>query len=155
MAAPQPGTGQHEKSCHHPTEEIVTRKNFWSVLLVVALSSAVATPARAGTLSNDAHNIEVGIVVAAVAVVVVVILVIHHEAVKGKTITGCVSSGVNGMTITDQKNQRVYALLGNTAGIAPGERLKLHGWKLNPQGTDTMPGWEATGVVKDLGVCHP
>ena len=45
---------------------------------------------------------------------------------KKRTITGCVTSGQNGMTVTDEKDKQVYALSGDTTGIKPGDRVT---WK--------------------------
>jgi hypothetical protein len=134
----------------------VTQKGFWRVLLVAVIGLALAIPARADsdTLNNNARNIAIGIGVAAAAVIVVLVIVIHHEAVKGRTITGCVSSGAGGMTITNEKDHRVYALVGGTEGIVAGERMKLHGQRLYPPG-DAMPSWETTKVARDFGVCRP
>ena len=62
---------------------------------------------------------------AAVAVVVVVaVLVTHH---KTQRITGCVNTGPNGMSLTDEKDNRSYALSGSSAGVKPGDRMTLEG----------------------------
>ena len=123
-----------------------------SGVLIVALTLALATPIRADTLKTDAHEIEIGIGVAAAAVVIVVVLVIHYST-KKRAITGCVTSGANGMSITDEKDKQVYSLSGNTANIKPGDRMKLQGKKL--KGADKTLGWEAKEVTKDFGVCQP
>ena len=74
----------------------------------------------------------IGIVAVTAAIAVVVTIVVIHYS-KKRTITGCVDSGANGMTITDERDQRVYVLSGNTAGVTPGDRTKFQGQKVNPR----------------------
>jgi hypothetical protein len=89
------------------------------------------------------------------AVAVVITVVIMHESRKDRTITGCVKSPENGTTnITDEKDGQVYTLSGDTAGIKPGDRMKLKGKKAKPKGERSRV-WVATSVTKDFGVCQP
>jgi hypothetical protein len=97
----------------------------------------------------------IGIIVVAVAVVAVIVIVVVHESTKKRTITGCVSSGPNGMTVTDEKDSQIYALSGNTVGITPGDRMKLQGKKIKLKGPDKKLVWEARSVAKDFGACQP
>jgi hypothetical protein len=92
-------------------------------------------------------------VFAAVAGVAVVstILIIHYS--KKRTITGCVNSGKNGLTVTDENNKRIYLLAGNTMGLTPGDRMKLHGRKEKSNGPDKTLVWNTEKVTKDYGVC--
>lgn len=128
------------------------QKSFCRTVIVLFLSTCLVIPSQADTLKSDVRNIEIGIVVVAAAVVVVAVLVVRHE--RRQTITGCVHSGANGNTITDEKNQRVYALSGNTVGIAAGKRLKLQGKELKSQGPESVRGWRATKIAGDLGACR-
>jgi hypothetical protein len=132
----------------------MSQRSFWRVLLISIVCVALATPATAGTLDNNARNIVIGIVAATAAVAVVVTVVVIHYSRK-RTITGCVNAGASGMTITDERDQRVYAVSGNTAGVAPGERMKLRGQRLKSRGADKTHTWVATEVAKDFGVCRP
>jgi len=96
----------------------------------------------------------VGALAAAAAVVVVVVIVAVHYS-KKRTITGCVSSGANGMTLTDEKDKQIYELSSNTEGIKPGDRMKLHGKRVTTKGPDKKLVWETKSVEKDFGVCQP
>jgi len=132
----------------------MTPKCLWSGILIIALSVALATPARADQLNNDARNIVIGIVaVTATVAVLITVLVLHRP--KNRAITGCVASGENGMTVTDARDRQVYALSGNTTGIKPGDRMTLQGKKRKANGPDKTVTWETTQVVKDYGVCQP
>ena len=129
-------------------------QKFWRGLLIAALCVGLAAPARADTsLKTAATEIVIGIVVVAAAVTVLAVVLIRKS--KQTTITGCVSSEQNGMTITDEKNKQTYTLSGNTAGTKPGDRMKLKGKKVKTKSIDKKLGWETAAVTKDLGVCHP
>jgi hypothetical protein len=131
------------------------QKYIWRAVLVVALSLAFSAPAKADNLDNAGRNIVIGIVAVTAAVAVVVTVVIMHESRKDRTITGCVKSRENGTTnITDEKDGQVYTLSGDTAGIKPGDRMKLKGKKAKPKGEQSRV-WVATGVTHDFGVCQP
>jgi hypothetical protein len=129
-------------------------KSIWRAVLVVVLSLALATPAKANNLDNTGRNIVIGIVVVTAAVAVVITVVILHESKKDRTITGCVKSEGNGMTIADERDQQVYSLTGNTVGITPGDRMSLKGKKAKSKG-DQPRVWVATSTIKDFGVCQP
>ena len=128
---------------------------YVSGILIIALVLALSTPARADNLSTLGEHILIGIVAAAAAVgVVATVLILHYS--KKRAITGCVNSGTDGMTITDEKDKQIYALSGNTTSIKPGDRMKLRGRKGKAMGPDkTTPVWEAKQVAKDFGVCRP
>ena len=130
------------------------QKNIWRAVLIVALSLALATPAKANNLDNAARNIVIGIVaVTATVAVVATVLIIHYS--KKRAITGCVRPGANGMTITDEKDNQIYGLSGNTADIVPGNRMKLHGEKIKSKGSDKALIWDEKNVIKNFGVCQP
>lgn len=133
---------------------MVTSKCVCRGVLIVVLSVALASPARANTLPS-AGEIIGGIVAATAAIAVVITVVLLHESKKDRTITGCVSSTASGMTIADEKGKQVYALSGNTVGITPGERMSLKGKKAKSKATNQTLVWVATSVTKDFGVCQP
>jgi hypothetical protein len=138
-------------------EDIMTQRSLWRGVLIVVLCGALATPARAqsggGRIGPSNGTIVGAIVGIAAALVVVAVVAIHYS--KKRQITGCVNSAGSGMTVTDEKDRQVYTLSGNTAGIKPGDRMKLQGKKVKSKGADKTLIWEATRVSKDLGVCQP
>jgi len=81
--------------------------------------------------------------------------VVVHKSSSKKTITGCVSSGEGGMSLTDEKDKRIYALSGNTADIKPGDRVTLQGKKVKPKGANTPSALEVSKQTKDFGACQP
>lgn len=130
----------------------MTQKFLSRGVLIVVLCVALSAPARANTsLKTAATEIVIGIVVVAAAATVLVVVLIHKS--RKTAITGCVSSGENGMNITDEKDRQIYALSGNTTGVKPGERLRLKGSKAKAKGSDKRLVWEAEAITKDFGIC--
>jgi len=153
-------------SINHPSsleEKIVIQKTFWRASVILGFSFALCMPADAqapsvgiinGPIGGVTTGEVVGAIVAAVAVVVVVVIVAVHYS-KKRTITGCVSSGANGMTLTDEKDHQIYALSSHTESIKPGDRMKLRGKRLKSKGPDKKLVWESKNIIKDYGVCQP
>ena len=126
--------------------------NVWRTSLVVVLSVALAAPARAESIGTAGAHVTIGILVVSVAVGVLVSFLIVHHAHKKSAITGCVTSGANGMSIADKKDKRTYALSGDPPGIKPGDRMTLEG-KRKQSGNALV--FQAQAVTKDFGVCQP
>jgi hypothetical protein len=132
----------------------MTQKSLWRGVLIIVLCVALAAPARANTsLKTAATEIVIGIVAVAAAATVLVVVLIHKS--KKSAITGCVTPGENGLTITDENDRQIYTLSGNTSGIKPGDRMKLQGKKVKLKSTDKTHVWEVKTVAHDLGVCRP
>ena len=135
----------------------MTSRSIWCVILAIALVMALSTTANAqlgavsGRIGPNPGPIIAG-VVAAIAVVVIVAVVVIHKGSEKRTVTGCVKSGADGMTLIDDGDRRLYVLSGNTAGINPGEQLRLQGRKIK---NGKALGWETRKVGADLGVCQP
>ena len=126
--------------------------NLWRVVLIVVVSVALAAPVRAESLATAGKQIEVGIVVVSVAIGVLVTFLIVHYTHKKSTITGCVMSGATGLSLTDEKDKRLYALSPDSAGVKAGERMTLEGKR--KQSGKTMV-FDTHGVTKDFGACAP
>jgi len=127
----------------------------WCAVLIVVLCVALVTPAGAQSGGKIVSNgTIVGVIVGVVAAVVVVALVAIHYS-KKRTITGCVSSAGSRLTITAENDKQVYVLSGNTAGIKPGDRMRVQGKKVSSKSTSQTLVWEAKAVSQDFGVCQP
>jgi hypothetical protein len=144
----------------HIKENGMSSKHAGCVALIIALSFVLHVPAEAqfcctttGSKPFVSGGTIVGVVVGvAVVVAVVTVAIVHYS--KKRAITGCVVSGDSGMTLTDEKNKQIYTLSGDTAGIKPGDRMKLQGKKVKPKGPKTRV-WETKDVAKDFGTCQP
>jgi hypothetical protein len=130
------------------------QKFLWRGVLIVALCAVLAIPAHADQLGDDIRNAVIGIVAVSVALVVITVVIVH-ESRKKRTVTGCVISGANGMSVTDEKDKRIYALSGNSADIKPGDRVTLQGKKAKPNGANAPLAWDINKETKDFGACQP
>jgi hypothetical protein len=125
-------------------------KWFWRGVLIGVLSLALATPSRAESVQTADKQVVAGIVVMSVGIgVLVTVLIVRHNSKQNK-ITGCISSGTKGLSVTDEKDQRAYALSGDANGVKPGERMTLEGKR-----NRTTIIFQARQVSKDLGACRP
>jgi len=114
----------------------------------------IAPGTQFGPSKGEVAGIIAGVVAGVVVTVIVVVVLVHRHSARARTITGCVSAVTNEITVTNEKDKRVYALCGNTAGVKLGERLTLQGNKINPSGTDLLR-WNVSQIQKDYGVCQP
>jgi uncharacterized protein (DUF58 family) len=130
----------------------VPRKCLWRGVLILVLCVVLAIPVKASGYPSGG-GIVAGVVAGLAALVVVTVVVIHRSSPK-RTITGCVSSGENGMSVTDEKDKKIYALSGNTASIKSGDRVTLQGKKVKSKDAKTALAWEATKETKDFGACQ-
>lgn len=126
--------------------------HLWRASLIVVLSVALAVDARAESLQTAGDQIVAGIVVVSVGVGVLVTFLILHQKHKKSIVTGCVHPGPSGMNVTDEKDKRTYALVGDPVGIKPGNRMTLEGKR---QQSAQGPVFQAQAVTKDFGVCPP
>src|SRR5579863_9639945 len=114
-------------------------RNIWKVILIAILSIALVRPARAESLDTAGKQIYAGIAVVSAAIAVGIVLIVLHEKHKTRAITGCVTSGASGTSVTDDKDKRVYVISGDPVGIKPGDRMTIQG---KPRG-GKMPVFEA------------
>src|ERR1700689_3989215 len=101
--------------------------NLCRIVLIAALSVALATPARAESLQTAGDQIVIGIVVVSAAVGVLVTYLVLHQRHKPSVLTGCVASGPAGLSVTDEKDKRIYALAGDPVGVKAGDRMTFEG----------------------------
>jgi hypothetical protein len=124
----------------------------WRAVLIVVLSMALTAPARAESLATAEKQVITGIVVVSIGVGVLITYLIVHYKHKKSTITGCVVSGANGLSLTDEKDKRAYTVSGDPVGVKPGERMSLEGKRKE---SGKMLVFEAHSVTKDFGACQP
>jgi hypothetical protein len=138
-------------------EDSVTSRYFWCGVLIVALSVTLSPSAEAQSGGGKivSNGTIVGIVVGVVAAVVIVAVVLVHKSSGKRTVTGCVGSGADGISVTNEKDKRVYALGGDTAGIKLGDRMSLQIKKMKSKEAGKPQVWETGKIDKDLGVCRP
>jgi hypothetical protein len=138
-------------------EGSVTSRYFWCAVLVVALTVTLppSVEAQSGGGKIVSNGTIVGVVVGVVAALVIVAVVLVHKSSGKRTVTGCVGSVADGVSVTNEKDKRVYALGGGTAGIRPGDRMSLQIKKMKSKEAGKPQVWETEKVDKDFGVCRP
>lgn len=143
----------------------MTRNFVWRSVLIAVLSLALATQGLAqprlavhpdllssssgGGFQKIRDEVVAGIVVAAVVVTVVVIVLVKH---RPQRVTGCIAAGANGMSVTDEKDKRSYALSGSMAGVKAGYRMTLEGKRKH---AGQVLAFETHKVGRDFGACRP
>lgn len=132
----------------------MTHKQLCCGILIVVLTVGLVTPPRADGLDAQGVLIVVAATTLAAAIAVVALVGVHHRR-KKIAITGCVRSGDEGATITDEEDGKIYALSGDMTGTKPGDRMTLLGKKVKSKGASTTRGWETKDVFKDYGACQP
>jgi hypothetical protein len=134
----------------------VTSKYLWCGVLIVALGVTLSTSAEAQTGGGKivSNGTIAGVIVGVLAAVVIVAYVVIHESSQKRSITGCVIPGASGMSVTDEKDKRSYALSGNTGDIKPGDRVTVEGKKIKPKGVGKPVVWETKTISKDFGSCQ-
>jgi hypothetical protein len=101
--------------------------------------------------SGDALGIAVG-VAAAGAIGVATAVAVNHER---HILKGCVSSGPDGLRLTKDSDKKTYSLVGITADVKSGEKVRLHGTKQKKQkGSPGNQQFLVERVSKDLGPCE-
>jgi hypothetical protein len=106
------------------------RRKLPVLLLCVSLLLFIE-PAKAqtggpiGITKSQATWIIVGIVAAGAAIGIGIYLAIHHS--HDRSITGCAVSSGGSLSLQHEGDQRSYNLLGDTAAIKPGDRVRVSG----------------------------
>ncbi len=131
-------------------------KSFWVGVLIFTLGFLpVDTEAQTGSKKIVSTGTIIGVIIAVAAAVAIIAVVVVRKSSEKRTITGCVNSEPNGMSLTDDKDNRSYDLSGNGTGIKAGDRMTLQVKKVKSKNAGKTPVWEAKRVTKDFGLCHP
>lgn len=77
---------------------------------------------------------------------------VYYLARAPRNLTGCVFSTPAGPQLNSEYDRQNYVLLGDTAGIKPGNRLRLAGKRQKRSALD--PEFVVTGLAKDFGPCQ-
>jgi hypothetical protein len=129
------------------------RKLFRRALIVVLclLLITPTSPAKAESFGAIKDEVIIAIVVAGAAIGVGLYFAFHH----GASLKGCAASGPGGLALTNQGDQLVYQLSGDTADIKPGDLVRVKGKKRHAK--VSTPTFLVEKLSKDYGPCpiHP
>ena len=119
---------------------------------LVSLSSVFLLPAHVNMVGPRTGEV-VGIIVGVAAGITVVGILIYHASHKHPSITECVASGADGLTLQNEKDKKVYDLSGDSAALRVGERFTLTGKK--SKDSNGKPSFQVEKLTKDYGPCSP
>ena len=133
----------------------VGHRNLLAMVAACALlltATATAQP-QSGTIGGvtggDAVAIGVAIAVIGAGIGFGVFYAVHH----GHSLDGCAVSGANGLELQNRGDQQTYALVGDTAGIKPGKRVRISG-KKEKKSRGAHPQFLVEKLNKDFGACN-
>ena len=112
----------------------------------------VSTPAKAESLNAAADQIVIGIVAVVGAITVGVIFAIHHRNME--FVSGCAASGPDGLALQNEGDQKTFLLLGKTADVKPGDRVRVKGKRVKAtKGSNSNPTFQVEKLANDYGAC--
>ena len=97
----------------------------------------------------------IAIIVGAVVVLTGVGFLVYHETHKHPSITGCVASGADGLTLQNEKDKRAYVLSGDSAVLKVGERVTVRGKRVKVKDASGKLSFQVDKRTKDFGACIP
>ena len=119
-----------------------------ALLLAATATAQPQSGTIGGVTGGDAVAIGVAIAVIGAGIGFGVFYAVHH----GHSLDGCAVSGANGLELQNRGDQQTYALVGDTAGIKPGERVRISGKKEKKSG-GVHPQFLVEKLNKDFGAC--
>jgi len=119
-----------------------------ALLLAATATAQPQSGTIGGVTGGDAVAIGVAIAVIGAGIGFGVFYAVHH----GHSLDGCAVSGANGLELQNRGDQQTYALVGDTAGIKPGERVRISGKKEKKSG-GAHPQFLVEKLNKDFGAC--
>jgi len=132
----------------------VGHRNLLAMVAACALlltATATAQP-QSGTIGGvtggDAVAIGVAIAGIGAGIGFGAFYAVHH----GHSLDGCAVSGANGLELQNRGDQQTYALVGDTAGINPGERVRISG-KKEKKSRGAHPKFLVEKLNRDFGPC--
>ena len=90
-----------------------------------------------------------GIAAAGAGIGIGVYFLVRHD----HTLTGCTASGTNGLELQSEGDHQTYDLIGSTADIKLGSRVRVSG-KKKGKSTSGNRTFLVERFSKDLGLCH-
>ena len=140
------------------TNMIAVARRLLIKVAVCGLLATTASAARAQFMEDsqtlcgcksEVEGIAAGIAAGAAAITIVAIIEVRHH----NSVTGCTVSGPNGLDLKTEDG-RDFVLLGATAGIKAGERIKVSGSrKKKVDGVTDRESFVVNKVAKDYGSC--
>jgi hypothetical protein len=134
-------------------------RSITTMIALGALSSMMTVPAegQSGSWNLDIgpSNGQIAAVVAGIAITGAAIGIgIYFLARHDHSLTGCADSGVSGLVLQKDSDPQIYALIGDTAAIKPGQRIRVAGKRKKKDASGNRT-FLVEKLSKDLGPCTP
>jgi hypothetical protein len=125
-----------------------------SILAMVAVcallvSTTDTAKAQIGVTRTQAGWIGFGVAAIGAGIGIGVFYAVHH----GHSLNGCALSGPDGLELQDRGDQQTYALIGEVAGIKPGDRVRVSGKKAKKKAAGASQQFLVEKVSRDFGAC--
>lgn len=136
----------------------MTKSSLVSTSIALALCLLLTMPAfpQSGGGHIGPSNGEIIGVIAGVAVGLTVVgVLVYHQTHKHASMTGCVASGADGLTLQNEKDKKVYALSGDSATLKPGERVTVKGKRGKVKDASGKLSFQVEKRTKEFGACTP
>ncbi len=126
------------------------RRNLLAVIAVCVLLVTTSDTAKAqiGVTNTQARWIVVGIAAIGAGIGIGIFYAFHH----GHSLDGCALSGPNGFELQNRGDQQTYALIGEVAGVKPGDRVRVSG-KKDKKKSGGPQQFLVEKLTKDYGAC--
>ena len=135
----------------------VRSRNLSAVLTICALlATTEAAEARGAHPHTSGFNIGpsagnvVGVVVGFAAVGAAIGVDVYFAGRHNHSLTGCAGTGPDGLQLVSEGDKQSYSLVGDLAGVTPGDRVRVSG-KRKKQGTSQT--FLVEKVSRDFGAC--
>ena len=124
-----------------------------AALIVAALLACRPVEAQftggIGPTKGQVVGVVIGIVAVTAAITVGVVYAVKHKP----SVTGCAVEGPSGLTLRNEADSQSLVLTGNTAGIKPGDRVKVNGKREKEAKGSTTRGFVVADLKRDYGKC--
>jgi hypothetical protein len=125
-------------------------RNFSVKAAICALLLISATRPADASIPTQSDVVWIGIAIGAIGagIGIGIYYAVHH----GHSMKGCAVSGSGGLQLQSQGDRQTYALVGDVAGIKPGERVRVSG-KKSKTANGASPQFIVEKLSKDYGSC--
>ena len=124
----------------------------WTLSVALVLSCFPSAHAQAPVPTNFGHIGPSGAqVAAAIAGTAAVSGVVLYFSLRKPSLVGCTETLDSGISVKNEKDDRVYALTAARLDVKPGRRVKLQGKKL--KGKDGTLSFRVRTIAHDYGPC--
>jgi hypothetical protein len=124
-------------------------RNEITTLLICTLLLLSPRPAKA-SIPTSGQVVLIFVGVAAIGAAIGV--GIYFAVRRPPSIAGCTFSSANGLSLQNEGDQQTYTLIGDTANIKTGERIKISGKKKKHNAAGTRD-FLVEKLTKDYGPC--